>query len=141
MKIDIWTDGSCRPTNPGPGGWSAILKTTLPDGEPYEKAISGGKEHTTNNEMEMLAVAEALKAVKQEGCSITIHTDSKLVIGYMVWGWRAKASHLNRLIGEISARISLMGHQVEYRKVIAHNGDEMNERADELAKEAVPLVF
>jgi ribonuclease HI len=34
-----------------------------------------------------------------------------------------------------------MGHTVEYRKVIAHNGDEMNERVDKLAKEAVPIVF
>jgi ribonuclease HI len=86
-------------------------------------------------------VEEALNAIKQEGCSIVIHTDSKLVIGYMVWGWKAKASHLRRIIGRISARVSLMGHDVEYRKVIAHNGDVMNERADELAKKATPRVF
>lgn len=66
--------------------------------------------------MEMLGVAEALKVVKQEGCSIAIHTDSRLVIGYMVWGWRAKASHLRQIIGRISARVALMGHAVEYRK-------------------------
>ena len=140
MKIDIWTDGSCRP-KPGPGGWAAILKTKLPNGEAYEKEISGGKDDSTNNEMEMLAVEMALKAITQQGCSIVIHTDSRMVIGLMAWGWKAKSSHLRQLVGRISGRISLGEHTVEYRKVIAHNGDKMNERADELAKEAVPLVF
>jgi ribonuclease HI len=90
--------------------------------------------------MEMLAVEEVLKAIKQKGCSIVVHTDSKLVIGHMVWGWKAKASHLRRIIGRISARVSLMGHTVGYRKVITPNGDVMNERADELARKAAPLI-
>lgn len=137
MKIDIWTDGSCS-GNPGPGGWGAILKATV-HGKPYERELSGGKLESTNNEMEMLAVDEALKAITQRGCSITIHTDSQLVIGYMAWGWNCKVSHLRQIIGRISARVSLMGHQVTYKKVKAHNGDEMNERVDRLARAAVPV--
>ena len=57
-KVEIFTDGACS-GNPGPGGWGAILRYNG-----VEKELSGGDPLTTNNRMEMLAVIEALKALK-----------------------------------------------------------------------------
>ena len=54
-KVTIYTDGACS-GNPGPGGWAAILLY-----KDAKKEISGGKKQTTNNEMEMTAVLEALE--------------------------------------------------------------------------------
>ena len=88
-NIEIFTDGACR-GNPGPGGWGAILRS----GE-HEKELHGGMLETTNNRMEMTAVIEAIKSVKQAG-ELLITTDSKYVIqGIEEWlpqwkqrGWR-----------------------------------------------------
>lgn len=136
MNVDIYTDGACS-GNPGPGGWSAILQANV-SGELHEKELFGGKDETTNNEMELLAVEKGIEAVKKPGCHITVFTDSQLVVGYMRSGWRCKVSHLREIIGRISARVSLMGHTVEYVKVNGHSGHEPNERADRLARAAVP---
>ena len=59
-QITIYTDGACS-GNPGPGGWAAILEYNG-----REKELSGGEAHTTNNRMELTAVIEALKALKEE---------------------------------------------------------------------------
>ena len=138
--IELWTDGSCSP-NPGPGGWAAILRTKLPDGTWHEKEISGGKIDATNNRMEMQAVEEGLKAITKPGCSITVYTDSQLVIGYFKFGWKARSSELRQAVGRICARRDLMGHTIRWVKVKAHNGNELNERVDRLAKEARPAPF
>ena len=67
--IKIYTDGACS-GNPGRGGWAAIIL----DGEKIEK-ISGSKDNTTNNRMELTAVISALKYVKDK--DLEIYTDSK----------------------------------------------------------------
>src|ERR1043165_2144335 len=84
--VEIFTDGACS-GNPGPGGWGAILRF----GE-TEKELSGGERQTTNNRMEMMAVIEALRALKKP-VPVLIHTDSKYVMdGATQWlkGWKAK---------------------------------------------------
>jgi ribonuclease HI len=88
-RVEIFTDGACS-GNPGPRGWAAILRY----GE-TEKEISGFDKHTTNNKMEMMAVIEALKQLK-EPCIARIHRDSQyLKKGITIWisnwkcnGWR-----------------------------------------------------
>ena len=57
--VNIYTDGACK-GNPGPGGWGAVLEY---DGT--ERELFGGEPATTNNRMEMLAVIEALNALKR----------------------------------------------------------------------------
>jgi ribonuclease HI len=56
--IDIYTDGACK-GNPGPGGWGAYLISGA-----HEKEIFGGEAETTNNRMELTAVIEALRMLK-----------------------------------------------------------------------------
>ena len=79
-EIEIYTDGACS-GNPGPGGWGAIL---LYKG--VEKCLSGGEKATTNNRMELTAVIEALKALK-ESCVVELYSDSKYVIDALSKGW------------------------------------------------------
>ena len=72
-EVEIYTDGACS-GNPGAGGWGAILRCGS-----AEKELSGGCNPTTNNRMELTAVIEALKALKQP-CKVTLYTDSRYVM-------------------------------------------------------------
>ena len=83
-EVTIYTDGSCR-FNPGPGGWGAVLLAKTKKGQ-VEKRISGGKEESTNQEMELTAVKEAL-ALLRTPCRITLYSDSSYVINSIGKGW------------------------------------------------------
>lgn len=135
-NVEIYTDGACS-GNPGKGGWAAVLvyKGT-------EKEISGGEKETTNNRMELTAVIEALKCLK-EPCNVTLTTDSKYVCDAInkrwvfSWeknGWKKadKKPALNVDLWEQLLYI-LDKHNVEFVWVKGHNGHKYNERCDELA--------
>jgi ribonuclease HI len=138
--IEIFTDGACS-GNPGPGGWGAILRS---DG--HEKELSGGETATTNNRMELTAAIEGLKAVKKPS-GVTLYTDSRYVMdGAMKWleGWKAKGwktadkkpvknEDLWHALDEQIAR-----HQISWCWVRGHDGHVENERADALARNAIP---
>ena len=135
--VYIYTDGSCK-CNPGPGGWCAIL---VYNG--VEKVISGGAPETTNNRMELTAIIEALRALKEQ-CRVTLTSDSKYALdalqnGWAVsWrakGWRKadKSQALNPDLWE--ELLSLVEkHEIEYVWVKGHAGHEYNERCDERAQ-------
>lgn len=137
----VWTDGSC-PSNPGRGGWAAVIVGK--DGEP--KKISGGKEQTTNNEMEVTAILEGLKAVPLFS-KVVVYSDSQYAIGalsrwYEGWmrnGWKKKDGTNPANVDLIKSVLEL----TECRKVVfewvkGHSGDPMNEMCDRLAAFAVP---
>ena len=139
-RVDIFTDGACS-GNPGPGGWAAILRA----GE-HEREISGGERATTNNRMELLAVINGLNAVKA-GSDITVHTDSRYVIdGATQWlrrwkanGWKTSDKQPVRnedLWRTLESAIS--AHNVQWRWVRGHSDHVDNERADALARAAIP---
>ena len=94
-QIEMWTDGACS-GNPGPGGWGCILRY-----REREKELSGGAAETTNNRMEMTAVIEGLKQLK-EPCRIRLSTDSKYVMegvtrwmaGWQERGWRMAGARM-----------------------------------------------
>ena len=84
-EVTIYTDGACK-GNPGPGGWGVLMRSA--DGT--EKEMFGGERETTNNRMEMMAVIQALTALKRP-CAVTLHIDSQYVLkGMTEWlsGWR-----------------------------------------------------
>ena len=135
--VEIWTDGGCKP-NPGPGGWAAILKYGG-----VERELSGADPATTNNRMELMAVIQALEALKRP-CAVTLYLDSQYVLkGITEWlpGWKAKgwktASKQPVKNVELWKRLDDLlqqgGHVVDWRWVRGHNGDPGNERADALA--------
>ena len=141
-KIIIYTDGACS-GNPGVGGWGAILMF-----KEHEKKISGGNKETTNNQMEIRAVIEALKTIKKPA-EIIIYTDSKYVMdGITKWingwkknGWRTadrKAVKNSELWQELDSEVSK--HKIEWRWVKGHSGDKYNDIADELARNGIAKV-
>ncbi len=141
-NIDIWTDGACS-GNPGPGGWGAVLRAGA-----HEKEISGAEPATTNNRMELMAAIEALTALKKPS-KVRLHTDSKYVMdGVTKWihgwkknGWKTadkkpvKNDDLWRALDTAAAR-----HDVSWKWVKGHADDEMNNRADELARGAIKTL-
>ena len=141
--IDIYTDGACS-GNPGPGGWGAILRTHTARG-PVEKEFFGGEAATTNNRMELMAVIEALNALKRP-LKVRVHTDSQYVQkGISEWihnwkkrGWRTadkkpvKNVDLWQQLDTAAAR-----HQIEWFWVRGHAGHVDNERADALARQGI----
>ena len=78
--VDIYTDGACS-GNPGNGGWAAILSY---NGK--EKEISGGEKDTTNNKMELTAIIEGLKALKEK-CYVKVYSDSAYSVSAFTEGW------------------------------------------------------
>ncbi len=138
-RVVIHTDGACS-GNPGPGGWGAILEW---DG--HRREIKGGDPHTTNNRMELTAAIAALEALKRP-CAVELHTDSQyLRNGITEWihgwkrnGWRTAGKKPVKNI-DLWQRLetALARHDVSWHWVRGHAGHDLNERADELAREAI----
>jgi ribonuclease HI len=140
MSITIFTDGAAK-GNPGPGGWGAIVAT--PDGRVRE--LGGGAAHTTNNQMELTAVIEALRAARRVEGTVELHTDSTYVIrGITEWihgwrrrGWRTAADQpvLNRELWEaLAAQVAARGRGgMRWHYVRGHTAIPGNERADQIA--------
>ena len=138
-SVIIHTDGACS-GNPGPGGWGAVLHY----GDTV-KELKGGAPLTTNNQMELTAAIEALTALKRP-CEIELHTDSnyvkdgltKWIHGWKKNGWRTadkkpvKNVELWQALDAATQR-----HKINWHWVKGHAGDEMNERADQLANEGM----
>jgi ribonuclease HI len=136
--IKIYTDGACS-GNPGRGGWAAIIL----DGEKIEK-ISGSKDNTTNNRMELTAVISALKYVK--GKDLEIYTDSKYTKdGIEKWisnwkknGWKTankqdvKNKDLWNELDQLNSE-----KNVRWNWVKGHANNQYNNMADELARSEV----
>jgi len=141
-KVVIYTDGACK-GNPGPGGWGALLRAE--DG--VEKELCGGEAETTNNRMEMMAVIEALLALKRP-CHVVLHVDSQYVLkgmtewlqGWKAKGWRTAAKQPVKNVDlwqRLDALVHQSEHRIEWRWVKGHAGDLGNERADALANRGV----
>jgi ribonuclease HI len=124
----VYTDGACS-GNPGPAGSGMVVID--PGGKIHEGYAYLGT--ATNNVAEITGVLLSLEAVPVEAESIAIHTDSKYAIGVLSQGWKAKVN------GELIRRTrdALVGRNVRFIYVPGHAGVPMNERADELAREAI----
>ena len=139
-KVIIYTDGACS-GNPGPGGWGAILMYNE-----TSKEISGADKDTTNNIMEITAVLEALKLLKEE-CEVKIYSDSAYVVNAFNQGWiynwkknnwktASKEPVKNQELWEELYSL-VQKHKVEFIKVKGHSDNEYNNRCDFLATSAI----
>jgi len=143
-EIEIYTDGACK-GNPGPGGWGVLLRS----GD-NQKELYGGEASTTNNRMELMAVIQALEALKRP-CAVKLYLDSQYVLkGITEWlpGWKAKGWKTaskqpvknQELWQRLDDLVTKSGHKVDWRWVRGHNGHPGNERADALANLGVQSV-
>ncbi len=138
--VDVFTDGACS-GNPGPGGWGALLRYGA-----IEKELSGGEAATTNNRMELMAAIAAIEAMKTT-THVRLHTDSQYVKnGITTWihgwkknGWKTADKKPVKNV-DLWQRLdaALKSHKVEWIWVRGHNGHAENERADALARAAIP---
>lgn len=140
--IVIHTDGACS-GNPGPGGWGAILHW-----KGHEKELSGAEAETTNNRMELMAAIAALEALKRRS-TVRVVTDStyvrdgvtKWIHGWKRNGWKTAAKKPVKnedLWKRLDAIAST--HDVTWEWVKGHAGHPENERADQLAREAISTL-
>lgn len=136
MNITIYADGACKGTKIG--GWGVHLQS----GD-HVKEIFGGKADTTNNQMELQAPIEAIKALKRPCKGVTIHTDSNYVVqGITTWihkwitnGRLEPSGDLKNkeLWKELYHLAYECGHEIKFKWVKGHVGIVGNERADYLA--------
>lgn len=138
-QVEIFTDGACR-GNPGPGGWGVLLRYRS-----NEKELSGAEAATTNNRMELTAAIKALEALNKP-CNVILTTDSQyLMQGINEWleGWKrrnwktanrrpVKNVDLWQQLDTLVAR-----HDIDWRWVRGHSGHAENDRADQLANQAI----
>jgi len=135
-EVILYTDGACS-GNPGPGGWGALL---IWNGT--EKELSGGESNTTNNRMEMQAIIEGLRALK-EPCHVKIHSDSALIINafnqnwignWQKRGWKKanKKPVENQDLWNEMLKV-MKPHKVDWIKVKGHSNNELNNRVDRIA--------
>ena len=142
-EVSIYTDGACS-GNPGPGGWCAILLY-----KKHEKEVFGGVKETTNNQMELKAVVEGLKMLKEK-CRVSLYSDSSYVINPFIqewiekWvekGWRkadknpVKNLELWKELYSLSKK-----HDINWIKIKGHAENELNNRCDEIAVEQTILL-
>jgi ribonuclease HI len=143
--VVIYTDGACK-GNPGPGGWGVLLRSGA-----TQKELFGGELLTTNNRMELMAVIQALQALKRP-CAVSLHVDSLYVLkGMTEWlaGWKAKGWRTStkqpvknvELWQALDELVTRSGHQIDWHWVRGHDGDPGNERADELANMGVEVAL
>ncbi len=139
-KVILYTDGACS-GNPGVGGWGAVLMYGS-----AEKRISGADGATTNNRMEMTAVIEGLKCLK-EPCEVEVYSDSAYTVNAFENGWIyvwqkngfRKADNkpvLNVDLWEQLIKLTHI-HKVRFIKVKGHADNEYNNLCDKLATDAV----
>lgn len=139
-SVVIWTDGACS-CNPGPGGWGAILLY-----KDSKKEISGYNECTTNNQMELTAVIEALNLLK-EPCKVQLYSDSAYVVNAFLQDWvgnwqkngfkNSKKKEIENI--ELWKKLINLNdyHKIEWNKVKGHADNVNNNRCDELARAEV----
>jgi ribonuclease HI len=129
VKVRLFTDGGAR-GNPGPAAYGFVLEAedgTVLAAEGEAIGIA------TNNVAELTGVLRAAEIVP-DGAAAVVHTDSQYAIGVLTKGWKAKANQ-ELIAGVKAALVKRSGWRIVY--VPGHSGVPLNERADELAREAV----
>ena len=142
-RVDLYTDGACS-GNPGKGGFGGIL---MYNGR--EKEYSGYEPETTNNRMELRAVIEGLKMLK-ESVELHIYSDSAYVVNAFLEGWidnwqknnwrTANKKDVQNIDLWKDLLIELDKHVVVWHKVKGHADNEYNNRCDSLAVMAITKI-
>ena len=139
-KVELYTDGACS-YNPGPGGYGIVLKY-----KEVKKEVSGFCENTTNNRMEITAVIEGFKLLK-EPCDVTVYSDSAYTLNAFLEGWldnwqknnwrtAGKKPVLNVDLWQELLEV-IKPHSVTWIKVKGHADNELNNRCDALARKQI----
>jgi ribonuclease HI len=140
QEVEIYSDGACT-GNPGPGGFGVILKY-----KNYRKELSAGYRKTTNNRMELMAAIEGIRMLKNL-CKVILYTDSQYIADSISKGWVQKWQEKNWMRNKKEKAqnpdlweklLNLFEkHEIDVKWVRGHSGNPENERADQLATQAI----
>jgi len=140
LEVELYTDGACS-YNPGPGGWGCVLLCKT-----KQKNMSGYMENTTNNQMEITAVIEGVKALKKP-CKLKLYTDSNYVYSIFTQGWLENwkkngfKNASNKPVKNIELILELENllskFEVEWVKVKGHADNYYNNLCDKLATDEI----
>ena len=140
LDVELYTDGACS-GNPGPGGWGFVLKC-----KNKEKQVSGFKDNTTNNVMELTAVIEGIKAINKP-CNLTIYSDSAYVCNAFIQNWIEswqnngfKNAHKKEVANKelwLELIDLLKNHNFKFVKVKGHADNVYNNLCDKLATDEI----
>jgi ribonuclease HI len=146
-EIIIYTDGGCRGNakDENIGGWGAVLEY-----KGHVKELYGGERNTTNNIQELKGAIMALEALKTTNIPVRLHCDSAYVVnGITSWvaGWKRKGWKKSdgKIIENLELwkeldRLVLLQDDIQFIKVKAHIGIELNELADSLANKGMDEI-
>ncbi|MGF1564979.1 MAG: ribonuclease HI [Flavobacteriales bacterium] len=131
-QVIAYTDGGAS-GNPGPGGYGVVLMW-----KEHKRELSEAFRLTTNNRMELLAVIKVLESLTRAPMEVVIYSDSKYVVDAVSKGWVfnwEKKGYKDKKNPDLWQRFlrAYRQHRVRFVWVRGHNGDPLNERADELA--------
>ena len=126
--IHVWTDGACT-GNPGPAGLGVVIV----DGA-ERKEISEYLGPGTNNIAELTAILRGLQSVTDKARPVVVYSDSQYSIGLLTQAWKAKANV--ELVEQLRALCREFA-DLRFVKVAGHSGIPLNERTDQLARDAV----
>jgi len=140
--IEVWTDGSCdHHDTRRPGGWAYVIKCPMSDGEEKELTLSGNSLNTTNNQMELMAILQAIKTIKRlkddYGKHVTLYSDSEWSVRCLTGVYNCykdpSAGHVMFLKEIKWTTGSLI---IDYQHIRAHSGILENELVNTLAVNA-----
>lgn len=143
-KVTLYTDGGCR-GNQHSSNIGAIGGILIHPKSNTKKEYSQAFENTTNNRMEILAIVEGLKLLK-EPCEVEVFSDSAYVVNAINkhwlenWkkkNWIRKPNPLKNVDLWKELDSLLQTHKVTFNKVKGHANDFYNNRADELVNIAM----
>jgi ribonuclease HI len=144
--VELYTDGGCRGNGKEGESLGAIGGILLYPAGDARKEYKRAYPDTTNNRMELLAIIEGLKLIK-EPCEVVIHSDSAYVVnaylqdwigGWKRKGWsRGKAGELKNKELWMELDTLVHYHTTTFEKVKGHANDALNNRADALVNEAM----
>lgn len=147
--LNICCDGACRGNGKqnNVGGWGVTLRY----GEAY-KEKKGHEFNTTNNQMEIIAAIEGLKAIKDRRVPVLLTSDSAYVINclsqgwYVRWklnGWKTAADKpvANKDLWEELICVREQFTNIRFAHIAGHSGHIDNERCDQLANMAMDLAL
>ncbi|MGN1099549.1 MAG: ribonuclease HI [Christensenellales bacterium] len=142
-EVVIYTDGACS-GNPGVGGWAGILIY-----KDVEKIVSGGNIDTTNNRMELFAIIQSLRCLKEK-CKLTIYSDSAYALEPFLKGWISLWTKNNWKTASGSAvkntdlwtalLLETAKHEITWVKVKGHSDNVYNNRCDEIARSEIKKI-
>jgi ribonuclease HI len=126
--IHVWTDGACS-GNPGPAG-AGVVDIDGTERKELSEYLGEG----TNNIAELTAILLGLELVTDRKRPVIVYSDSSYSIGLLTQNWKAKKNI--ELVGQLRA-VCRQFADLRFVKVAGHAGIPLNERTDELAREAV----